>query len=56
MARLELVQAIQQELLDSPLPEEVTLAEASVPDIWVWKVGQDYQVVLNDEGIPRLPR
>jgi RNA polymerase sigma-54 factor len=29
-------------------------AEAIVPDIWVWKVGQDYQVVLNDEGIPRL--
>jgi RNA polymerase sigma-54 factor len=29
-------------------------AEAIVPDILVWKVGQDYQVVLNDEGIPRL--
>ena len=27
MARLELVQAIQQELLDNPMLEEVTLAE-----------------------------
>jgi RNA polymerase sigma-54 factor len=31
-----------------------TPAEAIVPDILVLKVGQDYQVVLNDEGIPRL--
>jgi RNA polymerase sigma-54 factor len=29
-------------------------AEAIVPDVLVMKVGQDYQVVLNDEGIPRL--
>jgi RNA polymerase sigma-54 factor len=29
-------------------------AEAIVPDVLVVKVGQDYQVVLNDEGIPRL--
>jgi RNA polymerase sigma-54 factor len=29
-------------------------AEAIVPDVLVLKVGQDYQVVLNDEGIPRL--
>jgi RNA polymerase sigma-54 factor len=29
-------------------------AEAIVPDVLVLKVGQDYQVVLNDDGIPRL--
>jgi RNA polymerase sigma-54 factor len=29
-------------------------AEAIVPDVIVMKVGQDYQVYLNDEGIPRL--
>jgi RNA polymerase sigma-54 factor len=29
-------------------------AEAIVPDVIVLKVGHDYQVVLNDEGIPRL--
>jgi RNA polymerase sigma-54 factor len=29
-------------------------AEAIVPDVIVMKVGQDYQVFLNDEGIPRL--
>jgi RNA polymerase sigma-54 factor len=29
-------------------------AEAIVPDVLVLKAGQDYQVVLNDEGIPRL--
>jgi RNA polymerase sigma-54 factor len=29
-------------------------AEAIVPDVIVVKVGQDYQIFLNDEGIPRL--
>ena len=29
-------------------------AEDIVPDVVVMKVGDDYQVVLNDEGIPRL--
>jgi RNA polymerase sigma-54 factor len=29
-------------------------AETIVPDVIVRKVGQDYQVFLNDEGIPRL--
>jgi RNA polymerase sigma-54 factor len=29
-------------------------AETIVPDVRVMKVGQDYQVFLNDEGIPRL--
>jgi RNA polymerase sigma-54 factor len=29
-------------------------AENIVPDVVVMKVGEDYQVVLNDEGIPRL--
>jgi RNA polymerase sigma-54 factor len=29
-------------------------AEAIVPDVIVLKVGQDYQIFLNDEGIPRL--
>jgi RNA polymerase sigma-54 factor len=29
-------------------------AEAIVPDVIIVKVGQDYQVFLNDEGIPRL--
>jgi RNA polymerase sigma-54 factor len=29
-------------------------AEAIVPDVIVIKVGQDYQVFLNDDGIPRL--
>jgi RNA polymerase sigma-54 factor len=29
-------------------------AEAIVPDVIVRQVGQDYQVVLNDEGLPRL--
>jgi RNA polymerase sigma-54 factor len=29
-------------------------AEAIVPDVIIIKVGQDYQVFLNDEGIPRL--
>jgi RNA polymerase sigma-54 factor len=29
-------------------------AEAIVPDVIVMKVGQDYQIYLNDEGIPRL--
>jgi RNA polymerase sigma-54 factor len=29
-------------------------AEAIVPDIIVLKVGEDYQIFLNDEGIPRL--
>jgi RNA polymerase sigma-54 factor len=29
-------------------------AEAIVPDVIVMKVGQDYQIFLNDEGIPRL--
>jgi RNA polymerase sigma-54 factor len=29
-------------------------SEAIIPDVIVMKVGQDYQVFLNDEGIPRL--
>lgn len=29
-------------------------AEDIVPDVVIMKVGDDYQVVLNDEGIPRL--
>ncbi len=29
-------------------------AEAIVPDVIIVKVGQDYQIFLNDEGIPRL--
>jgi RNA polymerase sigma-54 factor len=29
-------------------------AEDIVPDVVVMKVGDDYQVILNDEGIPRL--
>jgi RNA polymerase sigma-54 factor len=29
-------------------------SEAIVPDVIVRKVGQDYQVLLNDEGLPRL--
>ncbi len=29
-------------------------AEDIVPDVVVMKVGDDYQIVLNDEGIPRL--
>jgi RNA polymerase sigma-54 factor len=29
-------------------------AEAIVPDVIILKVGQDYQIFLNDEGIPRL--
>jgi RNA polymerase sigma-54 factor len=29
-------------------------AEAIVPDVVVMKVGNDYQIFLNDEGIPRL--
>jgi RNA polymerase sigma-54 factor len=29
-------------------------SEAIVPDVVVRKVGQDYQVFLNDDGIPRL--
>jgi RNA polymerase sigma-54 factor len=29
-------------------------AEAIIPDVIVVKVGQDYQIFLNDEGIPRL--
>jgi RNA polymerase sigma-54 factor len=29
-------------------------AETIVPDVWVMKGGQGYQVFLNDEGIPRL--
>jgi RNA polymerase sigma-54 factor len=29
-------------------------SEAIVPDVIVMKVGNDYQVFLNDEGIPRL--
>jgi len=29
-------------------------ADAIVPDVIVLKVGQDYQIFLNDEGIPRL--
>jgi RNA polymerase sigma-54 factor len=29
-------------------------AEAIVPDVIVVKLGQDYQIFLNDEGIPRL--
>ena len=30
------------------------VAEAIVPDVVVWKIGQDYQVFSNDEGLPRL--
>jgi RNA polymerase sigma-54 factor len=29
-------------------------AEAIIPDVIIVKVGQDYQIFLNDEGIPRL--
>jgi RNA polymerase sigma-54 factor len=29
-------------------------SEAIIPDVIVQKVGQDYQVFLNDEGLPRL--
>ena len=31
-----------------------TPSEAIVPDVIVKKVGNEYQVILNDEGIPRL--
>jgi RNA polymerase sigma-54 factor len=57
LAGAELAQALRRLRQLDPAPGARytgAAAEAIVPDVWVWKVGQDYQVVLNDEGIPRL--
>jgi RNA polymerase sigma-54 factor len=57
VAAAEVAQALQLLKQFDPAPGLAFTsppAEAIVPDVLVVKVGQDYQVVLNDEGIPRL--
>ncbi len=56
LSRLELLDTVQQEMNENPFLEEAGEEETQyiTPDIYVYKVDDEYVVALGEDGLPKL--